>query len=119
MAWAESSVNDALGHFDGIFDRVQELVGMTLDPNSVGETATALFEQYRIPTAARQRIIANLVEEDNLTMYALTNAVTMAANGAVGHAEQQRLMRTGGSVIQHAERCGSCHRIAPSGVHEH
>ncbi len=118
LAWAETAVDEALGHFDGIFDRVQALVGMTIDPNNVGATANDLFEQYRIPTGARQRIIANLVESNQLTMYALTNAVTQAANGAVGTAEQQRLMRTGGDVIRHADRCGGCHRILPDGTHE-
>ena len=119
LAWAETAVDEALGHFDGIFERVQGLVGMAIDPNNVGATANDLFEQYRIPTAARQRIIANLVETDQLTMYSLTNAVTQAANGAVGTAEQQRLMRTGGDVIRHADRCGGCHRILPDGVHDH
>lgn len=119
LAWAETAVDEALGHFDGIFDRVQSLVGMRIDPNNVSATANDMFEQYRIPTAARQRIINNLVENDQLTMYALTNAVTMAANGAVGTAEQQRLMRTGGDVIRHADRCDGCHRILPDGTHEH
>lgn len=119
LAWAETAVDDALGHFDGIFERVQSLVHMQIDPNNVGATATDLFDQYRIPTAARQRIMNNLVENDQLTMYALTNAVTQAANGAVSSAEQQRLMRTGGDVIRHADRCNGCHRILPDGTHEH
>lgn len=119
LQWAEQAVNDAIGSFDGIFERVQGLVEMRLDPGTVEQTATDLFERYRIPAAARTRIINNLVETDQLTMYALTNAVTMAANGAVSTAEQQRLMRTGGDVIQHAERCTGCHRVLPDGTHDH
>lgn len=119
LGWAEQAVEEAIGSYDGIFERVQGLVRMPLDPNTVGQTATDLFEQYRIPAAARTRIMNNLVENDQLNMYALTNAVTMAANGAVGTAEQQRLMRTGGDVIRHADRCGGCHRILPDGTHDH
>jgi hypothetical protein len=116
LAWAESAVEDAIGHYDGMWNRVQSLVGMEINPGNLGATATDLFERYRIPTAARKRIIDRLVETDQLTMYALTNAVTEAANGAVGVGEQQRLMRTGGDVIRHAERCDSCHRAIPDGV---
>ncbi|MFA7264774.1 MAG: hypothetical protein WC054_00440 [Candidatus Nanopelagicales bacterium] len=119
LAWAGQAVEDALGHFDGIFERVQQLVHLRIDPNNVGATATDLFEQYRIPTAARTRIMNNLVENDQLTMYALTNAVTQAANNAASTAEQQRLMRSGGDVIRHAERCGGCHRVLPEGVDGH
>jgi hypothetical protein len=120
LAWAETAVEEALGSFDGIFERVQGLVGLRLDPNTVSATAEDLFEQFRIPTGARRRIITNLVESDQLTMYALTNAVTAAANGLdVGSAEQQVLMRTGGDVIRHAERCDGCHRMLPDGVDGH
>lgn len=118
LSWAEGAIEEAIGSYDGIFERVQGLVGMTLDPNTVNQTAADMFEQYRIPAAARTRIINNLVENDQMTMYALTNAVTQAANGAVGTAEQQRLMRTGGDVIRHADRCDGCHRILPDGTHE-
>jgi hypothetical protein len=119
LQWAEDSVNQALSSFEGVFDRVQSLVEMTIDPGSVEVTAQDLFEQYRLPVAARQRIISNLVETNQLTMYALTNAVTAAANGDVPAAEQQRLMRTGGEVIRHADRCGGCHRILPDGSDSH
>lgn len=119
LAWAESAVNEALGSFEGIFDRVQGLTELRLDANTVHQTAQGLFEQYRIPVAARQRIIENLVETDNLTMYGLNNAVTQAANGDVSASQQQRLMRTGGDVIDHAERCNGCHRMLPEGVDAH
>lgn len=119
LAWAREAVDEALSGFDGIFERVQSLVGIRLDPNTVRDTALDLFERYRIPQGARTRIIENLVETDQLNMYGLTNAVTQAANGAIGHAEQQRLLRAGGDMIRHADRCGSCHRVLPDGTHEH
>jgi hypothetical protein len=119
LAWAELAVEEAVGAYDGIFDRVQSLVGLRLDPGTVSETAADLFAQQRIPGADQQRIVQNLVENDQLTMYHLTNAVTEAANSALGSGAQQRLMRAGGEVIRHAERCDGCHRMLPDGVDGH
>lgn len=119
LAWAESAVNGALGAYDGIFERIQGLTEMRLDQNTVQQTAHGLFEQYRIPVVARQRIINNLVETDQLTMYGLTNAVTQAANGDVPVSQQQLLMRSGGDVIEHAARCDGCHRVLPEGMDAH
>lgn len=116
MAWAETAINEALGSFDGVFDRVQDMVGLQVDPDNMSNTARDLFAQYRIPVSAQRRIMENLVENDMMNMYGLTNAVTAAANGAVGHAEQQRLMATGGDVVRHAERCDGCHRMLPDGI---
>lgn len=119
LTWLGQSVDEALAAYDGIFDKVQSLTEMRLDPNTVQQTANGVFEQYNIPQAARRRIIENLIENDQMTMYALNNAVTQAANGDVPAAQQQRLMRTGGDVIVHAERCVGCHRILPEGVDAH
>lgn len=116
LAWAELAVEEAIGAYDGIFERVQSLVGMRLDPGTVGETAADLFAQNRLPAAAQHQIIQNLVETDQLNMYALTNAVTQAANDVTSPAQQQQLMRAGGDVVRHAERCDSCHRLVPDGI---
>jgi beta-glucosidase-like glycosyl hydrolase len=56
-------------------------------------------------------VIDGLVESDDLSMYAVLNAVTQAANDADNPEEAQVLMSTGGDLAQHSERCDSCHRI--------
>jgi hypothetical protein len=114
-AWAQEAVDNVLGGLESSFDQVQALTNMPLE-GEVGAAARDVFEQHRVPMRARERIINELVETDNLTMYGLMNAITAAANGDVRPEEQQLLMSVGGEIVQHAERCDSCHRILPEGL---
>lgn len=114
-AWAAEAVDSVLGGLEHSFDAVQSLATMPLE-GEVGTAARDVFEQHRVPMRARERIINQLVEEDNLTMYGLMNAITAAANGDVRPEEAQLLMSTGGQLVHHAVRCDSCHRILPDGV---
>jgi hypothetical protein len=114
-AWAQEAVDNVLGGLESSFDQVQALTNMPLE-GEVGAAARDVFEQHRVPMRARERIINELVETDNLTMYGLMNAITAAANGDVRPEEQQLLMAVGGEIVQHAERCDSCHRILPEGL---
>ena len=114
-AWAQEAVDGVLGRFDGAFDTVQTLTGLSIE-GEVSAAARDVFEQHQFPVRSRQRVLDELVENDQLTMYALVNAITAAANSDDLKAEdQQRLMRAGGDVASHAERCGSCHRLLPDG----
>jgi len=72
-----------------------------------------VFDQFRLPARSRSRVIDGLVESDDLSMYAVLNAVTQAANDAENPEEAQVLMSTGGDLAQHSERCDNCHRIMP------
>lgn len=113
--WAQEAVDAVLGGLEHSFDSVQALTDIPLE-GEVGATARDVFDQYRVPVRARERIINELVEANQLTMYGLVNAITAAANGDVRPEEQQLLMSVGGDVVHHTDRCESCRRILPEGL---
>jgi hypothetical protein len=114
-AWAADAVDAVLGGLEHSFESVQALVNIPLE-GEIGATARDVFDQYRVPVRARERIVNELVETNNLTMYGLVNAITAGANGDVPTNEQQHLMSVGGDVMHHTDRCGSCRRILPEGL---
>lgn len=113
--WAQEAVDAVLGGLEHSFASVQALTDIPLE-GEVGATARDVFDQYRVPVRARERIINELVEANQLTMYGLVNAITAAANGDVRPEEQQLLMSVGGDVVHHTDRCESCRRILPEGL---
>ena len=109
-SWAERAVEDALGGLEHTFDLVQATASHGLE-GEMGDVVGDVFDQFRLPARSRSRVIDGLVESDDLSMYAVLNAVTQAANDADNPEEAQVLMSTGGDLAQHSERCDSCHRI--------
>lgn len=114
-AWAADAVDSVLGGLEHSFEAVEALTQIPLE-GEIGATARDVFEQYRVPARARERIINELVETNNMTMYGLVNAITAGANGDVRPEEQQLLMSVGGDVVHHTDRCDSCRRILPEGL---
>ncbi len=110
--WARDAVDEVLGGLEGSLDAVQAMTEMSIEGTAV-EALRDVFTTYRIPTAHRNRILNTMVNEDNLTMYSLMQAVTEAANVAdLSPVDVERLMRAGGDLPQIAsERCDSCHRF--------
>jgi hypothetical protein len=110
--WARDAVDEVLGGLEGSLDLVQGMTDISIEGTAV-EALRDVFTTWRIPTADRNRILNNMVNEDNMTMYALMQAVTEAANAdGVSAANVDRLMRAGGDLplIAH-DRCDSCHRF--------
>lgn len=110
--WAREAVDNVLGGLEHALDAVQSLTEIPI----VGETTEVLrdvFQQYRIPVPEREAIINNMLNEENLTMYSLMQAVTQAANGTgVDPAHVEALMRAGGDLPHSvAERCEACRRL--------
>jgi hypothetical protein len=110
--WAADAVDEVLGGLEGSLDLVQGMTDISIEGTAV-EALRDVFTTWRISTADRQRILNNMVNEDNMTMYALMQAVTQAANiDGVSAANVDRLMRAGGDLPLIAnDRCGSCHRF--------
>lgn len=110
--WARDAVDEVLGGLETSLDAVQAMTGMSIEGTAV-EALRDVFSTYRIPTAHRERILNTMVNEDNLTMYSLMQAVTQAANVAdLSPVDVDRLMRAGGDLPVIAdERCDSCHRF--------
>lgn len=110
--WARESVDGILGGLEGALDRVQHLTQIPVD----GQVESILEDAYRfhkIPKPLRERINANMLNEPNLTMYGVMQAITAAANGdEINPAHAELLMQVGGEMAYTGEsRCnlGSLH----------
>jgi len=106
-----------LGGLEHTLDDVQVMA----DTSIQGETVDVLrdmFEQYRIPIPQRDNIINSMVDETNLTMYSLMQAVTSAANNTdLDPVLVDRLLMVGGDLPHAvAGRCDSCRRLLPSSL---
>jgi len=102
-----------LGGLEHSFQAVEDLTQVPLDEDAA-VVLRDLFEEYKIPLAARSRITDNMVTASGeLTMYSMMQAVTEAANQVdldPNHAEH--LMRIGGDLPHSVhERCEACHRL--------
>lgn len=111
--WARAVVDDVLGGLESSLDRVQDMTLVNLE-GSAADTLKDVFNAYKVPTAQQDAITATMVNEDNMTMYSLMQAVTQAANsGDIDPVNAERLMRAGGDLVRLAEdRCDSCHRLS-------
>ncbi len=110
--WARSAVDEVLGGLEPALDRVQQTTDVRIEGHA-SDVLRDVFNHYRTPVADRAKIIANMVDTENLTMYALMQAITQVANGAdmdPNHVES--LLRMGGD-IPHVATCGSCFQILP------
>jgi hypothetical protein len=115
--WAKAAVDDVLGGLEPSLDAVQALVDVPLEGEAM-QVLRDIFEQYRVPAPQREEVIKFMVDNDQLNMYAVMNAITQAANRADVPQEQVRtLMEIGGDLpraIHH--RCDGCHRMLPEAV---
>jgi len=110
--WAKDAVDEVLGGLEGSLDAVQAMTEISIEGTAV-EALRDVFAQYKVPTAHRNRILNNMVNEPNLTMYSLMQAVTEAANADdMSPVDVDRLLRAGGELPVIADdRCDSCHRF--------
>jgi len=96
--WAAQAVDEVLGGMEHKFDEVQALTSL----NVAGNTADVLreiFATYEVPVSQREQITESLLESENLTMYAIMQAITQVANGTdMDPMRADRLMRIGGAL---------------------
>lgn len=96
--WARNSVDEVLGGLEEQFDQVQALAHLTIAGNT-SDILRELFKRYNVPVTQRDQIMANLLEMESLSMYAVMNAITSIANDAnLEPARVERLMRIGGDI---------------------
>lgn len=101
--------------FDGLeheLDAVQDLTQVGIE-GEVNDTLRDILERYRVPAQARERIVTELIESEDLTLYGVMAAITSAANsGDLSHTVVRRLLEVGGDLPGVASgRCESCHRL--------
>ncbi len=113
-AWARASVDEILGGLEHSFDAVQELVDIPVEGEAVS-VLRDIFAQYKIPTDQQNSVIAEMVEQKNLNMYSVVNAITTVANNVdLKPSHVERLMRVGGDLTHTAHsRCDACRRLLP------
>jgi hypothetical protein len=114
-AWARHAVDEILGGLEPALDRVQETVHIPIEGHA-NEVLRDVFDRYRTPVADRTKIIENMVEAGDLTMYSVMSAITQAANNLdMDPGRVEALMRMGGDIPHAASgRCGECFRLMPS-----
>lgn len=110
--WAKDSTTEILGGVDPALDKIQESAYISLGT----DTARALediYKQYRVPKDMQTAITDEMVNQSDLTLYSVMQAITRQANDPTRDADEvNNLMRVGADVSEHArERCNSCHRI--------
>lgn len=120
MEWARQSVDSVLGGLEGTLDKVQAMADINIEEDSARAILEEIFNTYRIPGQARQLVIDNMVDETNMTMYSVMQAITAAANHPdVDPKHIVGLMECGGSLPHTAqERCNACHRFTAT-AHVH
>lgn len=110
--WARAAVDDVLGGLEGAFEDIQAMTEIPV-AGDVNQILREMFEEHGIPARNQQAVIANMVEDDQLTMYSLMQAVTSVANAdGIDPKEQSKLMTAGARLIHSAmDRCDNCHRL--------
>lgn len=110
--WARHVVDEVLGGLEGELDQVESLPNIPLD-GELNATLAGVFDRFKVPQRAREDVIANLVESDDLTAYGLMNAITQAANDdEMSPAAVSALLTAGGNVAHvMGDRCPTCHKF--------
>jgi hypothetical protein len=119
--WAREVIDDILGVYEHEFEVLDELARTPIPEyehggNRVQSRALALmdvFETYGVPLEARERIIQQLTDSDDFTVYGIMQAVTAVANDEdVRESVRRRLMEIGGDLPRaNSNRCQQCRRL--------
>jgi hypothetical protein len=113
-AWARDIVGGIMSPLDDSAHLLQAMTSQSIE-GDVNQILSDLFDDYKLPARDRKTIIANMVEEDSLTMYSLMQAVTEIANDmSLSPEAQAKLMHVGGDLTHSStHRCEACHRLSP------
>jgi hypothetical protein len=113
--WARVAVDSVLHSMESAQESLQ-LMARTPIGSNVHQILREIFETHKVPVRDRKVVIDNLVQDDQLTMYSLMQAITSVANNdELDPREQAALMSVGGNLAHQADdRCDSCHRLIPA-----
>lgn len=113
--WMQKSVEDLLDTFDHELDQIEGLTGINLEglDGEVSKTLGDLFDLYRVPIRSRELITSNLVNSDDLSMFGIMQAISLAANvHGTTDGQVDDLLRIAGDLpAQSHDRCGECRRV--------
>jgi len=102
--WARHAVDEILGGLEHEFEQVEIMANTAVREDDLNDVLADVFERYRVPLAAREHVIEEMVNSDDLTMYGIMQAVTQAANnvelngGDLPDHMAERLMTVGGDL---------------------
>ena len=110
--WARESVDDVLGGLESAFGDLEQMA-RTPVAGDVNQLLRETFQAYSLPARSQRAIINNMVDDDEMTMYSLMQAITSVANAAdMSPREQATLMTIGGNLVYASnDRCDSCHQL--------
>lgn len=98
LAWARSAVDEVFEGLPKKWVELQKLTQLSIESNA-GEIIREVFKTYGVPVTQQNEIISELLETNNLTMYALMQSITQLANNPTLKPERaDTLMRIGGSI---------------------
>jgi len=110
--WARAVMGDVLDGLEHSLEKIQALTDISVE-GEVQDVLHDVFRDYMIPGPIRSKVVQNMAEESNLTMYSIMNAITEVANDSeMDPAHVEQLMVAGGNLANtEHERCESCHHL--------
>lgn len=97
-AWAATAVDDVIGGLEGALDGVQALAETPIEGEAV-EVMNEIFGRFRVAPTLRNAIVEQMVENDDMTMYGVMQAITATANDAsMSSTQVAQLMSVGGAL---------------------
>jgi len=110
--WARQAVDQVLGGLEGSLGQVQALAHIPIE-GQAKQSLADVFQLYKVPGNLRDKVMEIMVETQELTMYAVMQAITAVANEVdMSFGQIEMMMRAGGDLPHRADsRCDTCHRI--------
>lgn len=102
--WARHAVDEILGGLEEEFEAVEIMANTAVREEDLNDVLADVFDRYRVPLQARESVIEEMVNTDDLTMYGVMQAITQAANhvelngGDLPDHMAERLMAVGGDL---------------------
>ena len=114
--WVTSNIGHAFKASEGMFNSIANLADRKIDADMM-DFLENMYEQLKVPEAARDVITRRIVKEGADTLYDVFNHITYVASNYRAIREDAslsaRLMRIGGHFAQHVEAiCNACNRPA-------
>lgn len=111
--WIKNVVEDIVKQNDMEMKVVRKLTNYSMGNHS-GSFLNDLFTREKVPVGLRSLVREELAEQDDTTVYALWNAISLVSNRdeLEGSPTKIRLMmNVAGALARHPESCPSCHRL--------
>lgn len=110
--WITASTEQILAILPEELDDVESLTQVPL-AGELNDTISDIFAHYKIPVGARNGIMDELVESNDLSGYGLMNSITQAGNNHKwADNVTSHVMKVGGAMPHVlTSRCSSCHRL--------